>query len=189
MNQPKSDHEAQILELARTFDEEVLISIYDQYHPLLYRYIAGRVGDVETARDLTADVFDRFLRALHDGHGPERYLQAWLYRAAHNVVVDHYRRSKHRQHEPLPNNLADRNTNPAQQAEQHILAERARAALESLTEDQQQVIALKFFSGLTNHEVATILDKPIGAVKSLQHRGLAALQRQLIPFSEEKIGT
>jgi RNA polymerase sigma-70 factor, ECF subfamily len=186
MNQPTTEYETSLLEQARAFNQAALVIIYDEYHPLLFHYIAGRVGDGETARDLTADVFDRFLHALQDGQGPAQFLRAWLYRAAHNAVVDHYRRQKHRQHDALPDNLVDGDCNPAQKAEQHLLAEEARAALSKLTEDQQQVIALKFYAGLSNEEVANILDKPIGAVKSLQHRGLAALQRQLLPMSEER---
>ena len=187
MSQPSTEQETKLLERARTFDQVALTSIYDDYQPLLYRYIAGRVGDVETARDLTADVFSRLLQALKNGRGPDQNLRAWLYRAAHNAVVDHYRRQVHRQHAELPDNLVDPGNDPARQAELRLRGARARAALEKLTDDQQQVITLKFFAGLSNEEVATILGKPIGAVKSLQHRGLAALQRHMLAVNEEKM--
>ena len=74
---------------------------------------------------------------------------------------------------------------PGLMAEKHLQAEQVRAALSHLTPDQQQVITLKFLEGMSNKEVAEITGKPVGAVKSLQHRALAALQRQLVPAEEE----
>ena len=81
-----------LLQQARNFDRAALTAVYDQYHPLLYRYIIRQVNDAETARELTAVVFERFLAALKNGNGPETQLKAWLYRTAHNLVIDHYRR-------------------------------------------------------------------------------------------------
>lgn len=167
------------LEQARALEEDALAAIYDEYHPLIYRYIYRRVGEVETARDLAAGIFQRFLQALDEGGGPERHLRAWLYRSAHNAVVDHYRRQQHRQHLPLHENLVDGGDNPARQVEQGLSADEVRVALRTLTPDQQQVVVLKFVEGLSNRDVATILGKTEGAVKSLQHRALAALARRL----------
>jgi RNA polymerase sigma-70 factor (ECF subfamily) len=72
-------------------------------------------------------------------------------------------------------------------AERHISAAQVRIALQHLTTDQQQIIALKFLEGLSNEEVANVLGKPVGAIKSLQHRALAALQRQLTPAKEKAL--
>jgi RNA polymerase sigma-70 factor (ECF subfamily) len=142
---------------------------------------------METAQDLTADVFQRFLQALDREQGPDENLQAWLYRAAHNVVVDHYRRQEHRRHLPLPEQLLDGQVDPVRSAEINITAEKVHEGLLCLTPDQRQVITLKFLAGFSNKEVAAVMNKPIGAVKSLQHRGLAALQRQLIPEKEQAL--
>lgn len=172
------------LQRARAFDRAELAAIYDEYSPLLYRYIYRQVGEVETARDVTAQVFERFLHTLRQGHGPDQQLKAWLYRTAHNLVIDHYRRQQHRQHLPLDEALVDAADDPVSRAETHLTAADLRSALQQLTPDQQQVIALKFLGQFSNAEVAAVLDKPIGAVKSLQHRALAALQRQLVPLEE-----
>lgn len=180
------DDELNRLARARAFEEEALAAIYDEYHPLIYRYIYRRVGEVETARDLAAGVFQRFLQALDENGGPERHLRAWLYRSAHNAVVDHYRRRQHRQHLPLKETLVDGGENPSRQAERHLAAEQIRVALRTLTPDQQQVIVLKFLEGLSNQEVAAMLGKTEGAVKSLQHRALASLQRYL-QAAEERV--
>jgi RNA polymerase sigma-70 factor (ECF subfamily) len=169
---------------AKAYDRRTLADIYDEYQPLIYRYISRQVEDMETARDLTADVFNRFLSALESGQGPDKSLKSWLYRSAHNIVVDHYRRREFRDHLPISEHLPASGVDPAQEAEQRMAAAHVREALETLTPDQRQVITLKFLAGLSNAEVAEIVDKPVSAIKSLQHRGLASLQRQLIPTKE-----
>lgn len=171
---------------ARDFDRATLIAIYDDYHQPVYRYIYRQVGDVETSRDLTAEVFGRFLQAVEQGKGPVGEVLAWLYLTSHNAVVDHYRRQQHRQHLPLDEELVDAASDPVSVAEDRISVQQIRAALRQLTPDQQQVVTLKFLEGLSTAEVAAVLNKPVGAVKSLQHRALAALQRHLIP-DEERI--
>jgi RNA polymerase sigma-70 factor (ECF subfamily) len=173
------------LQKARSLDRNTISAIYDDYHQPVYGYIYRRVGDIETARDLTAEVFRRFLQALHNGTGPRENLRAWLYRVAHNIVIDHYRRQQNHQHYPLELNWMGIEGDPGLMAEQHLQAEQVRAALSRLTSDQQQVVTLKFLEGMSNKEVAEITGKPIGAVKSLQHRALASLQRQLVPTEEE----
>jgi RNA polymerase sigma-70 factor (ECF subfamily) len=172
------------LALAKTFDRKTLAAIYDEYHTPIYRYISRQVEDMETARDLTSDVFNRFLNALESGQGPDKSIKSWLYRAAHNIVVDHYRRRKFHDHLPLPEQVAAEGHDPAYEAELSLAAGRVRSALQTLTPDQRQVITLKFLAGFSNAEVADIMDKPVGSVKALQHRGLASLQRQLIPTKE-----
>jgi RNA polymerase sigma-70 factor (ECF subfamily) len=162
-------------------DRAGLAAIYDEHYPLIYRYIYRQVGDVELTRDLAAEVFHRLLRSVQKQKHPGQHLKAWLYRTAHNIVVDHYRRQQHRQHLPLDEELIDADDDPAQTAERRASAARVRAALHKLTPQQRQVIALKFLEGLSNQEVAAVLSKPIGAVKSLQHRALAALQQHLAP--------
>lgn len=179
-----SDHDQTPEQPARALDRDRLAAIYDEYHQLIYRYVYRQVGDVETARDLAAEVFHRLLRIAQSGGGPDRHPKAWLYRTAHNIVVDHYRRQQHRRHLPLDDELMIANDDPAGSAERHLSGAQVRAALQHLTPDQRQVITLKFLEGLSNQEVAVVLDKPVGAVKSLQHRGLAALQRQLAPDKE-----
>lgn len=175
-----NDSERIRLQRANNCDRNTLAGIYDDFQPRIYRYVYRQIGDVETTRDLTAEVFKRFLQAVHEGKGPAEYLSAWLYRVAHNLVVDHYRREQYRQHMPLDQDLYASGDNTGQTAENLVMAGNVRQALRQLTPDQQQVIALRFLEGLTTREVAKITGKPAGAIKSLQHRALAALQRQLL---------
>ncbi|MGB3717286.1 MAG: sigma-70 family RNA polymerase sigma factor [Candidatus Promineifilaceae bacterium] len=178
------ERESKRLQRASCLDRDALGSIYDEYHKSVYSYIYRRVGDVEIARDLASEVFRRFLQALHKGSGPSDNLRAWLYRVAHNIVVDHYRRQQNQQNLPLGENLVGDSPDPGQSAELSLQLDKVRKALRQLTPDQQHVLALKFLEGLTNEEVAEITGKPVGAVKSLQHRALAALQRKLVPSEE-----
>jgi RNA polymerase sigma-70 factor, ECF subfamily len=175
----------ELLSKAHAYNRTAIAEIYDTYQQPLYRYIYRQVGHVETARDLTSDVFSRFLQALQNGTGPTQQLKAWLYRVAHNSVVDFYRRQQHRNHLPLDDVVLYADDDPAYDVEKSLDTEWIRLAFTKLTPDQQQVISLKFFASFTNNEIAEVMDKPVGAVKSLQHRAIAALQRQLIPTEEQ----
>ncbi len=169
--------EYRLLEAARQFESQALAQIYDTYSPGLYRYAVRRLGDVQLAEDCVAETFNRFLRALHSRHGPRDHLQAYLYRTAHNWIVDQFRREK--PDVELAEHLPSETEDTEGEAEGRIQRARVRAAIRHLTPDQQQVITLKYLEGWENEAIAQALGKPVGAVKSLQHRALAALQRQL----------
>ena len=182
-----ADQEQAQLGRARALDAGALAAIYDDYHPSIYRYIYRQVGDVEAARDLASDVFHRLLKAIHRGGGPDHHVSAWLYRTAHNAVVDYFRRQHLRQHLPLNENLVNGDDNPVMTVDRALAAAEIREALQHLSPDQRRVIALKFLEGMSNQDVALVMGKSVGAVKSLQHRALAALQRQLIPVGKERV--
>ena len=169
--------EQALLRGAREFDEPALSTIFETYYPLLYRYIYQHVRHRATAEDLTAEVFSRMLEQLGRGRGPEQHLRAWLYRVAHNLVVDHARRQVHRDHDPLDEELVA--TGQDVEAEVHgaIQRQRAAEALQRLTPMQRAVIILKYLEGYTNKEISSILELSVGAVKALQHRGLASMRR------------
>lgn len=166
-------------ERAGAYDPETLAEIYDEYSVKIYNYIYHRTGDRPLAEDLTADVFLRALEAIQGDKGWTSSLQGWLYRIAHNLVVDHYRRQSKREGPPLNERIAATEDRSVQIAERILSSRKVRSALHHLTEEQQQVIVLKFAEDLSNREVAEILGKTEGAVKALQHRGLAALRRVL----------
>ncbi len=175
-NPSNRDAEMVRLQRANNLDRPTLALIYDDYNPQIYRYIYRLVGDIETSRDLTSEVFHRYLSAIRDGKGPTDHLSAWLYRVAHNIVVDHFRRQQYRQHLPFEHDIHAGSEDTGQMAETLVMADQVRQAISQLTPDQQQVIALKFLEGLSNEEVAEITGKPVGAVKSLQHRALNRLR-------------
>ena len=169
-----------LLKQARQWDEAALASIYDTYAPALYRYAYRLTGHEETAQDVVSETFHRFLVALKNGGGPEQHLQAWLYRVAHNQIVDLYRRQPAQPSIALDN--APEVATPGkheEHLEQKEEAGRVRAALQILTPLQQQVILLRFIEEFSNEEIARVVERTVGAVKALQHRALDALRRVL----------
>jgi RNA polymerase sigma-70 factor (ECF subfamily) len=175
-NNVPSDPE--LLQRARLFEHQALAQVYDTYSPGLYRYAMRRLGDQNLAEDCVADTFTRFLQALQSNRGPENFLQAYLYRMAHNWISDYYRRDPAPAAE-LTEEHRDEQADPEEDAHRHQQQARLRTALRQLTQEQQQVISLKYLEGWENKEIARSLKKPVGSVKSLQHRALAALQRIL----------
>ena len=176
--------EKQLLKLARKYDQQALAEIYDRYSPGLFRYAVRLLDDGEQAENCVSETFSRFLSALQRGGGPKDHLQAYLYRIAHNWITDQYRRQPSL---PLDADFAvdpDPKVDPRSPSGDIILQDQVRAALRELTPDQRQVIILKFLEGWSNAEVAEAMDKPVGAVKSLQYRALAALRRLLFVTSE-----
>ena len=169
--------EPDLLLQAKQLDSCALAEIYDLYSPRLYRYAIRLLGDACMAEDCVAETFSRFLQALRSHNGPKDYLQAYLFRTMHNLVVDHYRR------QPPTAILTEKSPgweNTEESTEQNIRRHRIRAAMHELTSEQQQVIALKFLEGWENEEIAHALHKPVGAIKSLQHRALTHLQKTLL---------
>lgn len=179
------DERTRLLQEARRWDESALADIYDTYAPSIYRYVYRKTGDRDIAQDLTAETFHRFLKALRRGTGPREHLSGWLYRVAHNLVVDHYRGRP----DELPASLEA--VSPAVEAPQVEMvarkdqAARVRAALQQLTMLQQKVILLRFLEEMSLQDVALALDRTVGSVKALQHRALRSLQRLLEDGDEE----
>lgn len=175
--------ESQLLARARQNDPQALGEIYDAYSPGLFAYACRMLRDAQTTEECVGDTFYRFLHSLRRGMGPHTHLKAYLYQTAHNWVTDYYRRQP-AVISTLTEELAAEQIGPEKLASQAIEQERVRAALLSLTPDQRQVILLKFYEGWENEMIADALHKPLGAVKSLQHRALGALRRRL-PSAEE----
>ena len=174
--------ESILLEKARAFDLDALAEVYDRYSPPIYRYALRLLGDEALAEECVADTFHRFLLALRNGGGPENHLQAYLYRVAHNWITDTFRRNPARW---LEESDGESFSDPVMaesievQVHQRLEQNRVRCALRALTPDQRQVVVLKFLEGWENESIARAIGKPVGAVKSLQHRALASLRRFL----------
>lgn len=175
----KNSPDQAILERAKRFETQALEEIFDTFSQGIYRYAYHLLGDEELARECMSETFSRFLMALKRNSGPDHYLQAYLYRIAHNWVTDLYR-SKIPPTMPLDaNTLASSADEPNQVMTEKVAAQQLREALALLTPDQRQVISLKYLEDWENETIARSLNKPIGAVKALQHRALEALRRIL----------
>lgn len=173
--------EKSLLQHAQKFDREALAKIYDLYSPEIYRYAYRLTGSSEEAEECVSETFTRLLQALYHGRGPRDYLRAYLYRTAHNWITDQYRR----QAPPVLSLEVDHapkdQPHPTQVADDKYERERVRAALRLLTPDQRQVMIMRYLEEWTNEEIAQALDRPVGAVKALQHRALGTLRKLLVP--------
>jgi RNA polymerase sigma-70 factor (ECF subfamily) len=167
------------LERVQEYDPSALGEIYDRYARRIYSYVYYRLGDAHLAEDLTGTVFAKMLEAIRSSKSWNTSFSGWLYRIAHNVVVDHVRRSQQGQGTPLNEHLIAGEPDPASIVELRLEGDRLRLALGQLTEEQAQVIGLKFVEGLSNAEVARAMGKTEGAIKALQFRAMAALRRIL----------
>jgi RNA polymerase sigma-70 factor (ECF subfamily) len=174
-----SSQEKELLNGAKRLDSRALAAIYDCFNRGIYTYSLRLLGEPDLAEECVAETFSRFLHALHKGSGPQHYLQAYLYRIAHNWITDCYRSQP-----PLSTELDENVVDEARPSLQQSLdktmdQEKMRSALVRLTCEQRQVIALRFLEGWENEEVAAALNKPVGAIRALQHRAIANLRKIL----------
>ncbi len=172
-----SDDEARLVKAAKAGDRDAFAELYERYQPKIYRYIRVRVDNAATAEDLTSEVFVRLVDQIDRFRYRGRPLLAWLYTIARNLVIDHYRQANRTEQVPLGDSLQADTRDPSQHAHYALMEEELVVALRDLTEDQRNVIQLKFFEDYDNATTAEVLNKSVGAVKSLQHRALAALAR------------
>lgn len=175
------DHEdSQLVELAQNGDVLAVAALHDRHWQAIFTYMFYRVSDRVSAEDLTADVFVRMVEALDRYQQRHKTILPWLYTIARNLVTDHYRRNDR---EPTLISLDERRltdySNPAEIVSNKFDAECLKKALQHLTEIQRQVIIGKFVEGRSNQEVAELTERSEGAIKSLQHRALAALRRAI----------
>jgi RNA polymerase sigma-70 factor (ECF subfamily) len=175
----KGAGEDALLRRAKQYDEEALEALYDEYAPLVYGYIYRRVGDAMLAENLAGEVFTRVLSAIRSRNAWRTSFRAWLYRIAHNLIVDHYRRQPDEPPLTLEEHRVGGGDDPVIALAAKASHQRLLAAVQDLTFDQQQVLVLRFGEGLKAREVAEVMDKSVSAVEALQHRGLASLRRRL----------
>jgi RNA polymerase sigma-70 factor (ECF subfamily) len=151
----------------------------------VYRYVLGRVRDELVAEDLTAQVFLRAIEGLPTYEDAGKPFLAWLYRIAYARIVDHWRKQERRREVPLDDMLPAPNPPPGTLLEAEADWSLAVDLLAELTDDQQDVLILRFIGELSLSEVAEVLGKSVGATKAVQHRALASLAR----LTRERGGT
>ena len=172
-------NESKLLELARQFDRQALVEIYDLFSPTLYQYAVRLLNNPDLAEECVAETFSRLLTALRNSGGPQTNLRAYLYRVAHNWITDQYRKQFTQQTMDETDQLTDPGLTTSRIVDDRLEREKVRRAIRWLTPDQRQVVSLKYFEGWSNAEIAKSINKSIGAVKSLQHRALQSLKEML----------
>jgi RNA polymerase sigma-70 factor (ECF subfamily) len=165
-------------------DRAAFGALYERHVTAIYRYVYYRVGNREDAEDLTAKVFARALKHIPNYNDRGLPFTAWLYRIAHNVVANFHRDSKRRPVMPLDEaELLNVHVTAGDDADYKIDSERERArllaAIHRLPEERQHLIVLKFVEQKQNAEIGQIMNRSVGAIKSLYHRTLAQLREVL----------
>jgi RNA polymerase sigma-70 factor, ECF subfamily len=169
-----------LVELAQKGDRSALEELYLIHFDRIYSYLHVTVGNRHDAEDLTTQAFLKMLEAIGRFRWQSAPFSAWLFRIAHNLAMDHFRATKRWQPEETPPEPEpDEHTSAEHNALESIGRRSMLELIEDLSLEQQQVLTLKFVFNFSNNAVATILDKTEGAIKSLQHRALASLQKQL----------
>jgi RNA polymerase sigma-70 factor (ECF subfamily) len=172
------------LAAARRREPAAVTRVYTAYAPALFRFFMAAVGDHHQAEDLTGTAFVSAIEGLPRFRGPVEALGGWLFQIARHDLYDYRRRQARSRIEPLEDNLPEAAAaagavDPEELAIERLEGTRVMAALRNLSSDQREVLLLRMAGGLTAPEVAATLGKTTGAVKALQHRGLASMARVL----------
>ena len=182
---PMAD-EVALVRRSQTGDQDAFACLYNAYLDRIYRYVYFRVDDQQLAEDITSQVFLKAWEKLHSYQIDSSPFIAWIYRIAHNTVVDNYRTRK--------TSISLENVKPAEishidgideKLDLQLESQQLRAALQELTEEQQQVLILKFVAQRSTEEIAQQLGKQPGAIRAVQMRALQGLARYLNLASEQ----
>ena len=177
-------NEQQLVLQAQAGDSEAFGQLYDAYMERIYRFVYFRVEDQQTAEDITSQVFLKAWNNLDRFRFSRTPYLAWLYTIAHNAVIDHYRTRKVTTAlDDVQLSQPDHSEAVENEIDLTVEMKSVKSALQTLTDDQQKVLTLKFIEGMSNNEIARHLGKREGAIRALQMRGLQALAKQL----EEKM--
>jgi RNA polymerase sigma-70 factor (ECF subfamily) len=169
-----------LVDRAQGGDRSALEELYLIHFDRIYSYLHVSVGNRHDAEDLTTQTFLKMLESIGKFRWQSAPFSAWLFRIAHNLAMDHFRATRRWQpEEEVPEPDADESTSAEEGALESIGQRSMLELIDDLSPEQQQVLTLKFVFNFSNAEAATILGKTEGAIKSLQHRALVSLQKQL----------
>jgi RNA polymerase sigma-70 factor (ECF subfamily) len=170
--------------IRRAQDGETIVvsEIYDRYQRSIFRYLYYRVGDQQTAEDLTSEVFLRMIEKISLYQEQRTSFQAWLFQIARNLSIDYYRKMKARNTTTLEEDHPEMGEQPLELINRELTSEKLYQALVELPENQRDVIVMRFVVGMPIVEVAETLHKTEDSIKGLQRRALIALKEILIAW-------
>jgi RNA polymerase sigma-70 factor (ECF subfamily) len=181
-----TDNVRRLVERAQQGDRAALEELYLIHFDRIYSYLHMSVGNKHDAEDLTTQTFLKMLESIKRFRWQSAPFSAWLFRIAHNLAMDHFRARRRWQPEAeVPEPPGAEEPSAELEAMQTIGRQSMMELIEKLSPEQQQVLTLKFVFNFANADVATILEKTEGAIKSLQHRALASLQKQIAQDDQE----
>ncbi len=171
--------DGELIARAQAGNASAIGALYDQLHPGVFRYLSYQVGDRQTAEDLTSEVFLRLVKALPRYRPGQAPFAAWVYRIARNLVVDHARRARVRNHAAWDEAAVVQDELAEAAAERRLTADLLVRALQTLTAEQREVVTLRLVVRMPIAQVCQVTGKSESAVKALQRRGLQALRKTL----------
>jgi RNA polymerase sigma-70 factor (ECF subfamily) len=171
--------EQRALDSLRKPNSQAIGVIYDQFFSEVYRYVLYRLGDQSLAEDITSDVFLRLLEAARGGRIQQSNVKNWLIATASHAVRDYLRRKYRRPVEAISESIPDGGPGIHDEFDLREQNYFLQQAYNQLTQEQQEVLTLRFSQGYSLEETALHMKKSVNAIKALQFRALAALQRQI----------
>jgi RNA polymerase sigma-70 factor (ECF subfamily) len=181
-----TDNVRKLVDRAQRGDRDALEELYLIHFDRIYSYLHMSVGNKHDAEDLTTQTFLKMLESIKRFRWQSAPFSAWLFRIAHNLAMDHFRaRRRWQPEEEVPEPVGSEEPSAELEAMQSIGRQSMMELIDKLSPEQQQVLTLKFVFNFPNADVATILEKTEGAIKSLQHRALASLQKQIAQDTKE----
>ena len=157
--------------------EELLARLYDEYYDKIARYISIRIGNQAEAEDIAGEVFLKALESLDSYQERGAPMQAWLFKIAHNLLVDYLRKVSKQKTIPIDTLEISDGVNMEEIVERQLQSEELSQVMKQLTPAQREVIGLRFFAGLTSTEVGEILGKSSGAVREMQSAAVKSLRK------------
>lgn len=172
--------EKNLVHKARQGDKEAFAELYESHFDKIYRYMVVKIGNKAEAEDMTQQVFIRAYESIGSYQWQGIPFSAWLFRIAHNQIVDFIRKASKKPTVPLDESLPIvGDSNPQMEVEVKLNMEQVTMAARQLTKAQREVISLRFAGGLSISEVASAMHKSEGAIKALQHSAILALRKAL----------
>ncbi len=173
--------EESLVQRAMQYDQQAFAQLYEAHFDRIYRYVAFKIGDRTEAEDMTQQVFLNAIKSISSFKWKKGTpFSAWLYRIAHNQIVDYFRKKTKFPTVSIVDSVVDRDPALHLLVEQKLEVEQLTLAANKLTRAQREVISLRFAAELSIAEVALIMGKSQGAVKALQHSAIVALRKVLL---------
>lgn len=181
----KQEHR-ELIKRAKECDPSAFAVLYEHYYQDVYNYIYHRVANIHLAEDLTSEVFLKVLESIDSFTFRGIPFSVWLFRLTRNLMIDYFRTGPKPVDLPLEEGMLSAEGGADDALERKLTQQQLARALSNLTEDQQEVVVLRFVDGFSNTEVGQILGKSEGAIKALQHRALSSLNRILEEVSPDR---
>ncbi len=171
--------EESLVRRAQQRDQMALTQLYEENFDRIYRYIVLKIGEKTEAEDMTQQVFLNAFKSISSYKYKGTPFSSWLFRIAHNQIVDYLRRKSKRATVPLDESLISGNSDPRLEVERNLDIRNLVLATKWLTKAQQEVISLRFAGELSIAQAAKIMGKSEGAIKALQHSAIVSLRKAL----------